>query len=107
MPHVTYISLDGERTTVELSEGTTVKDGALQNGIDGIVGECGGNGMCATCHVYVAPDWGARLPAMTDVEDALLDDTASPRQTCSRLGCQLPVDADLDGLVVRIPEEQQ
>jgi 2Fe-2S ferredoxin len=107
MPHVTYISLDGKRTTVELSEGTTVKDGALENGIDGIVGECGGNAMCATCHVYVAQDWTARLPAMDDVEDALLDDTASPRLTCSRLGCRLPVGTDLDGLVVRIPEAQE
>ena len=107
MPHVTYISLDGERTTVEVAEGTTVKDGALQNGIDGIVGECGGNAMCATCHVYVAQDWTARLPAMADVEDALLDDTASPREACSRLGCQLPVGADLDGLVVHIPGAQE
>ena len=107
MPHVTYISPHGERTTVEVSEGTTVKDGALENGIDGIVGECGGNAMCATCHVYVAQEWTARLPAMADVEDALLDDTASPREACSRLGCQLPVGGDLDGLVVRIPEAQE
>jgi 2Fe-2S ferredoxin len=107
MASVTYIAHGGDRTTVDLAPGTTVKDGALEHGIDGIVGECGGNAMCATCHVYVDDGWVRRLPAMDDVEDALLDDTVSPREDGSRLGCQLTVGDDLDGLVVRLPEEQE
>ena len=73
MPAVTYVSSDGERNEVELTPGTTVKDGALENGVEGIVAECGGNAMCATCHVYVDEPWLEMLPERSDVEDELLD----------------------------------
>ncbi|WCB93308.1 Rhodocoxin [Baekduia alba] len=107
MPTITYIEADGEQHEVAVAAGTTIKDAAIANGIDGIVAECGGNAMCATCHVYVDPTWADRLPAMEPVEDELLEDTASPREATSRLGCQVAVGDDLDGLVVRLPEAQE
>jgi 2Fe-2S ferredoxin len=107
VPTVTYVQPGGDREQVELTAGTTVKDGAIDNGIDGIVAECGGNAMCATCHVYVDEAWADRLPAREPVEDELLDSTAAPREPTSRLGCQLVVSEALDGLVVRLPETQE
>ncbi len=107
MALVTYIAADGRATAVELPAGTTVKDGALQNGVEGIIGECGGNAMCATCHVYVDDHWLARLAVIEEVEDALLDDAVSPRRHNSRLGCQIRISDALDGLVVRMPEAQE
>jgi 2Fe-2S ferredoxin len=107
MPRVTYIAHDGKETTLDVAVGTSVMQAATYNGIDGIVAECGGSCTCATCHVYVDPAWTDRLPAMQDVEDELLEDTASPREPTSRLGCQVPVTDDLDGLVVRLPEAQE
>lgn len=107
MPAVTYVSANGEHDEVELPTGTTVKDGALENGVEGIVAECGGNAMCATCHVYVDETWIEKLPARSDVEDELLDSTACERTETSRLSCQIRVTDELDGLVVRLPEEQE
>jgi 2Fe-2S ferredoxin len=79
---------------------------ATKRGLDGIVAECGGNAMCATCHVYVDDQWIARLAAVSDEEDALLDGTASERQPHSRLSCQIKITPELDGLVLRLPERQ-
>jgi 2Fe-2S ferredoxin len=62
--------------------------------------------MCATCHVYVDESWLARLPAMADDEDALLDGTASERRPNSRLSCQIKMTPELDGIVVKLPERQ-
>jgi 2Fe-2S ferredoxin len=106
MPEIVYVEPDGTRNAVAVPEGATVKDAALEHGIDGIVAECGGNAMCATCHVYVAAGWAARLPELTEVEDELLMNVASPRRDTSRLSCQLVIGADLDGLVVHIPAVQ-
>jgi 2Fe-2S ferredoxin len=107
VPTITYVTPEGERERVDLTPGTTVKDGALENGIDGIVAECGGNAMCATCHVYVDDAWVDRLPQRSDVEDELLDSTACERTDRSRLSCQVRMTDDLDGLVVHLPEEQE
>jgi 2Fe-2S ferredoxin len=79
---------------------------AFNNSVEGIVAECGGHAMCATCHVYVDLDWLSRVPAMDEVEDELLDDAASPRSDRSRLSCQLVLTDDMDGIVVDIPESQ-
>ena len=106
MPTITYVHLDGARQAKDVATGTSVMLGAVSRGIDGIVAECGGNCMCATCHVYVEPDQLDRLPAMSDDEDALLDSTAAERRPNSRLSCQLKVTAALDGLVVHLPERQ-
>ena len=107
MPAVTYVAHDGSREDVEVPAGTTLKDGAIENGVEGIVAECGGNAMCATCHVYVDDAWIDRLPEPSEVEDELLESTASERTEASRLSCQIRVTDELDGLVVRLPEEQE
>jgi 2Fe-2S ferredoxin len=106
MANVTYVHPDARRDTLDLSEGLSVMQGATGNGIDGIVAECGGNCMCATCHVYVEPARLALLPAISAEEDALLDGTAAERLPNSRLSCQMRVTPDLDGLVVYLPDRQ-
>ena len=106
MPKITYVHPDDTREELEVAEGMSVMQAATSNGIDGIVAECGGNCMCATCHVYVDEDQLDLLPAMSEEEDALLDGTASERRPNSRLSCQLPVTPALDGLIVQLPERQ-
>ena len=106
MPKVTYVHPDGAREELEVAEGTSVMQAATSNGIDGIVAECGGNCMCATCHFYVEPAQLALLPAMSEEEDALLDGAAAERRPNSRLSCQISVTQALDGLVVQLPERQ-
>src|SRR5579862_7417146 len=99
MPHVTYIDKQGKQTTLDIAVGTSVMQAAVFNGIDGIVAECGGSCMCATCHVYVADDMLGLIPPMEADEDAMLDGAASPRLPNSRLSCQLIVTPQMDGLV--------
>jgi 2Fe-2S ferredoxin len=106
MPKITYVHTDGRPEPVEVADGLSVMQGAVSNGIEGIVAECGGNCMCATCHVYVEPDWLGRLPGMSDEEDAMLDEAAAERRPNSRLSCQLKVGPALDGLVVQLPDRQ-
>ena len=106
MPTITYVLPDGSRHAQDIATGTTVMLGAVSHGIDGIVAECGGNCMCATCHVYVETDQLALLPPMSEDEDALLDSTAAERKPNSRLSCQITVTPELDGLVVRLPDRQ-
>ena len=106
MPKITYVHPDGAREELEAAEGASVMQAATARGIKGIVAECGGNCMCATCHVYVEPSQLALLPAMSEAEDALLDGTASDREPNSRLSCQIQVTQALDGLVVNLPERQ-
>lgn len=106
MPNIVFVHPDGTREALDIAEGTSVMQGATARGIDGIVAECGGNCMCATCHVYVEPLQLALLPAMSEEEDALLDGTASDRQPNSRLSCQIKVTPALDGLVLTLPERQ-
>ena len=103
MPTLTFIHSDGRRQVVEADAGSSVMQAAMAEGIEAILAECGGNAMCATCHVHVVEDTGAALPAMSPDEDALLDGTAAPRRPDSRLGCQLPA---VDGLVLLLPDRQ-
>jgi ferredoxin, 2Fe-2S len=106
MPKITYCQQDGSAMSFDVLTGMSVMEAALESGVDGIVAECGGNLICATCHVYVDPEQLDRLPAIRIDEDAMLDNTASPREANSRLSCQLRVTGELDGLVVTVPEEQ-
>ena len=106
MPRVIYVSYNGDSTTLDVPLGTSVMQAAVLHGIDGIVAECGGSCMCATCHVYVREDQLAKLPEMELGEDAMLDGTASPRKSNSRLSCQLIMEPRMDGLVVDMPETQ-
>jgi 2Fe-2S ferredoxin len=104
---VTYISHAGDTRQVAVPIGDSVMEGAIKNGIDGIVAECGGACQCATCHVYVDEAFLGLLKPIEEDEDAMLDTTASERQPNSRLGCQIPVTKELDGLIVRTPAAQQ
>jgi ferredoxin, 2Fe-2S len=106
MPRVTYIEFGGKETTLDIDVGTSVMQAAMFHGIDGIVAECGGSCMCATCHVYVKEDQLALLPPIGPDEEAMLDGTVSPRQPNSRLSCQLVVTPQMDGLIVNLPETQ-
>lgn len=104
---VTYISHAGETHQVAVPIGDSVMEGAVKNGIDGIVAECGGNCQCATCHVYVDEAFLGRLDPMKEDEDEMLNSAFSERRPNSRLGCQIPVTRALDGLIVRTPPAQQ
>jgi 2Fe-2S ferredoxin len=106
MPKISYVHPNGERETLEVPVGTSVMRAAILNGVDGIVAECGGEMMCATCHVYVEEEQFARTPHQSDDEKAMLEFTASERRPNSRLSCQLVVTPELDGLVVYLPETQ-
>ena len=106
MATITFIHPDGKAERVDANDGESVMLAATRHGLDGIVAECGGNAMCATCHVYVDEAWRARLPPMGDEEDALLDGAAAERLANSRLSCQIKLAAALDGLVLRLPERQ-
>src|SRR5204862_6942310 len=91
MPRVTYIAQDGKETTLDIAEGTTVMQAAVYSGVDGIVAECGGSCMCATCHVSVRDVQLSQTPAMHAAADAMLDGPARPRNPNSRLPSQLVV----------------
>ncbi|MGJ4958977.1 2Fe-2S iron-sulfur cluster-binding protein [Bradyrhizobium sp. HKCCYLRH2015] len=106
MTTITFLHPDNRSESVEAEDGASVMLAALTHGIDGIVAECGGNAVCATCHVYVDDAWTARLDPVSDDEDALLDGTAAERLPNSRLSCQIKVQPALAGLVVRVPDKQ-
>jgi ferredoxin, 2Fe-2S len=107
MPTLHVTQPDGRQVNVGAALGQSVMRAAVDAGVQGIIGECGGAAMCGTCHVLVAPDWLDRLPAMRQNEDDLLDCTAAPRQPNSRLGCQLRMTAELDGLRLQLPQSQR
>ncbi|RJF91284.1 2Fe-2S iron-sulfur cluster-binding protein [Sphingomonas cavernae] len=106
MISVTYVEANGAQHVVDLPEGENVMRGALDNGIDGIVGECGGGLACATCHCYVDDEWADRLPAADQAELDMLESTSSERKPTSRLSCQIVMAPALDGIVVHLPEAQ-
>ncbi len=106
MPTITFVRPDGERIAVEAGNTESVMLAAVGRQVAGILGECGGSMTCATCHVFVAPEWLDRLPPMSAAEDELLDATATERGHNSRLSCQIPLSEALDGLVVELPEMQ-
>lgn len=105
MPLVTYISHDGASYEVEAQPGTSVMQAAVDNMIEGIVGECGGSCSCATCHVYVDAAWVGRLKPASEMEKDMLECVLEPREN-SRLSCQIKLGEELDGLVVHLPESQ-
>lgn len=107
MVDVTLIDTSGLNRTLQVPEGQSLMQAAVSAGVRGIVGECGGSAMCATCHVYVDETFADRLPAPLETELEMLECTASERLPNSRLGCQIKLSAALDGLVVRLPERQQ
>lgn len=106
MPSIKYIQSDGTSRIVEVPAGTTIMQAAVSHDVPGIVGECGGSGACATCHVYVAAEFFDSLPSISESEAEMLDFAASKREQNSRLGCQVAMTEALDGLVVRVPDTQ-
>ena len=105
MAKITYIEHNGNSHTIDVANGLTVMEGAIQNDIPGIDADCGGGMACATCHVYVKEDWLNKLPKKEDGEEDMLDMAFEPKKN-SRLSCQLLVSYDLDGLIVSIPTKQ-
>ena len=105
MAKIKYIEHNGNWHTVDVQNGLTVMEGAVQNNIPGIDADCGGSMACATCHVYVKEEWFNKLPKKEDGEDDMLDMAFEPKKN-SRLSCQLMVTDQIEGLVVNLPEKQ-
>ena len=105
MAKITYIEHNGTNHIVDVQNGLTVMEGAVQNNIPGIDADCGGSMACATCHVYVKEDWFDKINKKNEGEDDMLDQAYEPKKN-SRLSCQIIVTDDLDGLVVDMPEKQ-
>ena len=105
MTKITLVAFDGTRFDVEAENGSTVMENAIRNSVPGIEAECGGACACATCHVYVDEQWIEKVGSPEPMEEDMLDFAFDVRPT-SRLSCQIKVRAELDGLVVNVPERQ-
>ena len=105
MPKIKFIAADGTETVIDAQCGQSLMQNAVNNGVAGIVAECGGACACATCHVHVESDWHGKLPAAEGMEQDMLE-FASEKQETSRLSCQIIVTEELDGLVVYTPASQ-
>ena len=105
MTKITYIENNGKEHSVDVQNGLTVMEGAVQNDIPGIDADCGGSMACATCHVYIKDDWYDKLDEKSEGEDDMIDQAYDPKKN-SRLSCQITVSDKIDGLVVHLPEKQ-
>ena len=105
MAKITYITHDNQNHTLDVQNGLTVMEGAVQNDIPGIDADCGGGMACATCHVYVKEEWFNKIDKPEDGEVDMIDMAFEPKKN-SRLSCQLIVNDELDGLQVTTPEKQ-
>ncbi|CAL4866059.1 Ferredoxin-6 [Asticcacaulis sp. MM231] len=105
MAKITYIEHDGKEHVIEVKPGQSVMEGAVKNNIPGIDADCGGACACATCHVYVDDAWADKTGKASVMEESMLD-FANDLQPTSRLSCQIIVSDALDGLIVRMPENQ-
>ena len=105
MPKITYTDFQGTSKTIEVENGLTVMEGAIQKEISGIDADCGGSMACATCHVYVNDKWIDKIPKAEDAEIDMIDMAFEPKKN-SRLSCQIIVSEELDGLEVMTPAKQ-
>ena len=105
MAKITYVENNKKIHTIEVANGLSVMEGAVQNNIPGIDADCGGSMACATCHVYVKENWLDKLPKKEDGEEDMIDMAYEPNKF-SRLSCQLIISDELEGLVVNLPEKQ-
>jgi len=105
MAKIKYIEHNGKEHEIDVANGLSVMEGAVQNDIPGIDADCGGGMACATCHVYVKEEWFNKLPEKTIGEDDMLDQAYEPKSN-SRLSCQITVSDELNGLIVKLPEKQ-
>jgi 2Fe-2S ferredoxin len=106
VPKVVYVDASGAERIVDGIAGESVMATAVKNGVEGIIGECGGNASCATCHVWVREEFQAAVGPPHDLEDDLLDLAVAERREGSRLSCQIELGDGLDGLTVDVPPEQ-
>lgn len=100
----TWILPDGRAVTADVKPGLSMMEAAVANNIPLIIGECGGSLSCATCHVYVDDRWAAKTGGPGDFEDQMLDVAEAERKPVSRLSCQIKMSADLDGIVLHVPQ---
>lgn len=105
MAQISFIDSSGQKRTVAGEDGSTVMETALRHGVPEIDAECGGACACATCHVYVEPEWTDKVGKPQPMEEDMLD-FAWEVQPNSRLSCQIKVGSDIDGLTVRTPARQ-
>ncbi|MBL8338966.1 MAG: 2Fe-2S iron-sulfur cluster-binding protein [Rhodoferax sp.] len=105
MLQITFIDADGTTHALQVEPGQTVMQAAIENDIRGILADCGGSRSCATCHCYVDPAWAERFPPASVEETELVSYAFDPLPT-SRLSCQLPLQPEHDGLVIRLPPRQ-
>ncbi len=105
MPTVVFIDHAGATFAVEAALNKSLMQVAVDHSVPGILGDCGGACSCATCHGYVDERWAAQLPPQSETEVFMLEGVPDPRPN-SRLCCQIRVKPDLDGIVIRLPEEQ-
>src|SRR3954468_12789738 len=106
VPKVIYVGLDGQEYSVEAAEGESVMATAVKNGVPGIIGECGGNASCATCHVWVRDEYLPLVGEPNDTEEDLLEMGVSDRREGSRLSCQIKMSDELDGLTVDVAPQE-
>lgn len=104
MPKIIVVNRSGEESSVEAVEGNTLMETIRDNGFDELLALCGGCCSCATCHVHIDPAYLDKLPEMSEDEDDLLD-SSEHRDANSRLSCQIPITAELDGLKAAIAQE--
>ncbi|MEP1230745.1 MAG: 2Fe-2S iron-sulfur cluster-binding protein [Litorimonas sp.] len=105
MPKITFIDAKGASRDVETKAGQSIMEAAVQNMVPGIDADCGGACACATCHIYVASEWVSKLKVKDDMEESMLD-FADDVQENSRLSCQILMSDELDGIIVKTPENQ-
>ena len=105
MAKITYIENNGKSHSVDVADGLTVMEGAVQNNIPGIDADCGGGMACATCPVYVKDEWFDKINKKSEGEDDMIDQAYEPKKS-SRLSCQIQVSPEIDGLEVHLPEKQ-
>ena len=105
MTKINYKDFQGNTKTIQVENGLSVMEGAIQNEIPGIDADCGGSMACATCHVYVDNKWVEKIPKAEDAEVDMIDMAFEPKKN-SRLSCQIIVSDELDGLEVTTPEKQ-
>ncbi|MFA7553854.1 MAG: 2Fe-2S iron-sulfur cluster-binding protein [Spongiibacteraceae bacterium] len=105
MPVVNFVTYDGVNTEVTVESGTNLMQAALNNGIDSIIAECGGACSCATCHCYIDDAWFDKVGQAEEMEQEMISYALNPEAN-SRLSCQVVVTEDMDGLIIKLPENQ-
>lgn len=106
MPKVTYVGQDGQTYMVDAGVGESAMGAAVRNGVPGIVGECGGNASCATCHVWVREEFRTLVGSPNEMEEDLLEMGVSDRREGSRLSCQIRLTPDMEGLTLDVAPQE-